>query len=381
MQSFSGLTAISGIGMTEISRDSGTDPLNLALRASREAIADADLSPGDIDGVLSYHLNDSCPVNQVAERLDLDPGIWTNEIFGGGTQSASILGDAAMLIESGTASNVLVFRALNGRSGKRMGQAALSMAGGEQQFTLPYGMAGPVNLFALSTTRWMHESGATTDDLAAVVMQSRELAADNERALIRTRLTREEYDKSPMIASPLRRVDCCQETDAAAALVVSRTDNCPQARIGPRIRAAVRGGGRGASAIDKAPSVSTLFTHHLREKLWATAGVIPSDVDVAMIYDAYSPVVLQQLEDLGFCEPGGSGSMFRAGRTLPSGDLPVNPSGGLLSEGYVHGLNNVLEAVRQLRGTAGVNQVPSPSIALCTGFGGSYGSALVLERS
>ncbi|MGU3586526.1 thiolase C-terminal domain-containing protein [Rhodococcus sp. C26F] len=381
-QSFTGAAAITGIGLTEISRNSGVDPLQLALTASRSAIRDAGLQESDIDAVLSYHMNDSAPVTDVAAHLRLSPGIWTNEIFGGGTQSASILGDAAMLVHSGTASNVLVYRALNGRSGKRMSQAPLRLAGGEAQFTYPFGIAGPVNLFALSSARWMHDTGATQEDLAAVVCQSRNLAVANPRALVKTGMTYDEYLTEPWISTPLRRADCCQETDAGAALVVSRSDIA--ASLGPhnpRIMAVVRGGGPGASNMDKAADVSALFSRHLAERLWSMAEMRPSDVDLALLYDAYSPVVLQQLEDFGFCATSESGNFVRSGETLPAGSIPVNPHGGLLSEGYVHGLNNVLEAVRQLRGNAATHQVPSPQIALCTGFGGSFGSAAILARS
>lgn len=380
VQSFAGITGITGVGMTELSRASGTDVATLAVQACRAAIADAELTGDDIDAVLTYHLNDSCPVNHVAARVGAPDGIWTNEIYGGGTQSASVLGDAAMLIASGTATNVLIFRALNGRSGKRMNSAALPMPGGEAQFTIPYGMAGPVNLFALSATRWMHQTGATCDDLAAVVIQSRTLALDNPRALVSHPLTRAEYDASPMIATPLRRVDCCQETDGAAAVVLSKSTSSEHARTSPRVRTVLRGGGPGASTMDKAADPSTLFSHYLGDRLWAVSGMTPADVDLAMIYDAYSPIVLQQLEDLGFCGRGESGDLVREGHTLPTGRIPVNPSGGLLSEGYVHGLNNVIEAVRQLRGSSSA-QTHDPAVALCTGFGGSYGSALVLERA
>lgn len=378
-QTFAGTTAVSGIGMTDISRRSGVSPLQLALAASRSAIQDAGLDVSDIDGVLCYHMADSAPVNSVAEHLGLPPEIWTNEVYGGGTQSASILGDAAMLIHSGTATNVLVFRALNGRSGKRMGQTSIRVAGGETQFTIPFGMAGPVNLFALAATRWMHDSGATEEDLASVVCQSRQLAASNPRALVRAPITWDEYLASPLVSTPLRRADCCQETDAGAALIVSRVDIADSVRPNsPRIATVVRGGGVGSSSMDKADDLSAIFSRFVARKLWKLSGLRPVDVDVAMLYDAYSPIVLQQLEDLGFCGVGESGELVRSGSTLPSGALPVNPHGGLLSEGYVHGLNNVLEAVRQLRGTAS-SQVESPHVALCTGFGGSYGSATILE--
>ena len=373
--SFAGKTAICGIGMTELSRRSGRSELNLAVAACRAALDDAGLGAKDVGAVLTYHLNDSAGVNQVAAVLGAPPGIWTNEIYGGGTQSASILGDATMLIDAGIADTVLVFRALNGRSGKRMGQAKLSV---DQQFTVPFGLAGPVPLFAMAAQRWMHDTGADEHDLASLVLQSRSLAAANPRAVLRDPLDMPGYLASPPIATPLRRADCCLETDGAAALVITRTAIAESLRpSSPRIRAVVRGGGPGASAMDAAGDVSMLFSAYLANQVYDAAGMRPSDVDLELLYDAYSPVVLQQLEDFGLAPRGESGAFVRAGETSPSGSVPVNPHGGLLAEGYVHGLNNVVEAVRQFRGE-GTNQARQPETALCTGFGGSYGSAAVL---
>lgn len=381
-QTFSGIAAIAGIGMTELSKRSGRTVGELALEASRSALSDAGFTPDDVGAVLNYHLGDSVHVNTLAEDLGIAPDAWTNEIYGGGSQSASILADAAMLIEARIADVVLVYRALNGRSGARMGQIPGSMgASGDRQFTDPYGLLGPVQTFALSSQRWMAESGASQDDLAAVVLQSRALAAANPRAVMRDGMDREGYDASPFVATPLRRVDCCLETDGAVALVVARAAHAEAARPGsPRIHAVVRGGGPGITLPSRAPSLGAIYSSYVPQRLYAAAGMTAQDIDLAMIYDAYSPIVLQQLEDWGFASRGASGELVRAGETLPLGSIPVNPHGGLLSEGYVHGLNNVAEAVRQLRGEAAVHQVDGPETALCTGFGGSYGSAAVLTR-
>ncbi len=343
-QGFSGRAAVAGVGMTALTRDSGRSVLELAVEASRAALDDAGLVPSDVDAVLTYHLGDSVPVTYLARTLGIRELGWHNEIHGGGSQCASILGDAAMLVDAGVARTVLVYRALNGRSGTRLGQAALRVGdGAESQFTLPYGMLGPVHLFALAAQRYLHETGA---DLADVVIRSRAYAAANPRALRRTPMTRDDYLASPMVASPLRRADCCQETDGACALVVT----APREGA-PRIHAAVRGGS--AVTMDKAPDVTRTFSADVAPMLYAAAGMGPSDVEVALLYDAYSYLVPVQLRDFGL-----------------DAAVPVNPHGGLLSEGYVHGLNNMAEAVRQVRAGAGT--------ALCTGFGGGYGSAAVL---
>ncbi|RFU38881.1 acetyl-CoA acetyltransferase, partial [Actinomadura logoneensis] len=345
-----------------------------ALAEAAEATGGAAATP---DAILSYHLNDSAPVLYLARELGLAEIGWHNEIYGGGTQSASILADAAMLIDAGLARTVLVYRALNGRSGKRMNALGLKLGeGAEEQFTHPYGMAGPVHQFALAGQRYLHDTGLTDRHLYAVVAQSRAHAVRNPRALQRHRLARADYMNSPMVASPLRRVDCCQETDGACALVLTRADLAPDA---PRVHTVVRGGGPGASAMDKADDVTRLFSSHLAEPLYRAAGMKPEQIDVALLYDAYSWLVPRQLEDFGFAARPDLGVLLTAGEIAWNGRRPVNPHGGLLSEGYVHGLNNVAEAVRQLRGT-GVNQVADASVALCTGFGGSYGSAAILTR-
>ncbi|MCW2946530.1 MAG: acetyl-CoA acetyltransferase [Actinoallomurus sp.] len=364
-QGFSGKAAIAGVGMTELSRASGRTELDLATEASRGAIEEAGRTP---DAILSYHLGDSAPVTHLARELRIELG-WHNEIYGGGTQSASILGDAAMLIHAGLARTVLVYRALNGRSGRRMNTLGLRLGEGvEEQFTHPYGMAGPVQQFALAAQRYLYDSGLTEHDLCGVVRQSREHAAANPRAL---RREPEDYWASPLVASPLRRADCCQETDGACALVVTEADGAPGA---PRIHAVVRGGGTGASTMGTAGDVTRIFSSYVSGPLYEAAGMTPGDVDVALLYDAYSWLVPRQLEDFGLCAREDLPGVLRDG-----GLRTVNPHGGLLSEGYVHGLNNVAEAVRQLRGD-GVNQVPGAEVALCAGFGGSYGSAAILTR-
>lgn len=374
-QGFSGKAAIAGVGMTALSRESGRSELQLAAEAARGALADAGIERPD--AILSYHLNDSAPVLYLARELRLGEIGWHNEIYGGGTQSASILADAAMLIDSGLARNVLVYRALNGRSGRRMNTLGLKLGEGtEEQFTHPYGMAGPVHQFALAAQRYLHDAGLSWKHLFAVVEQSRKHAGRNPRALRREPVDVAGYLESPMVASPLRRLDCCQETDGACALVITGADRAPDA---PRIHAVVRGGGPGASTMDKAEDVTRIFSSYVAGPLYEAAGMKPSDIDVALLYDAYSWLVPRQLEDFGLVARDALGEVLSAGETSYEGRFPVNPHGGLLSEGYVHGLNNVAEAVRQLRGDS-TSPVAGAGVALCTGFGGSYGSAAILTR-
>ncbi|GAA3215939.1 hypothetical protein GCM10020216_023370 [Nonomuraea helvata] len=261
-----------------------------------------------------------------------------------------------MLIHAGLARNIVIYRALNGRSGKRMNTVS---TGPQERFT--YGLAGPIPLFALAATRYLHDTGLTAEHLHAVVAQSRENAGTNPRALRREPLELAAYLAKPYVCTPLRTADCCQETDGACALLVSDVLD------GPRVQAVVRGGGPGCSSMDRAPDVTAIFSAYVAPMLWEASGMRPSDVDVALPYDAYSWLVPRQLEDFGLVERGGLGAYL-----LERRHAWVNPHGGLLSEGYVHGLNNVAQAVRELR--------EGREVALVTGFGGSYGSAALLVR-
>ncbi|MEV0620357.1 acetyl-CoA acetyltransferase [Nonomuraea sp. NPDC050404] len=356
MQPFAGRAAVAGIGMTALSRRSGLGELELAVQACRAACADAGIGPREVDAVLSYHMNDSAPVVQVAKALGIERLGWHNDIAGGGTQAASILGDAAMLVHVGLARNILIYRALNGRSGRRMNTVS---TGPQERFT--YGLAGPIPMFALAATRYLHDTGLTAGHLHAVVAQSRQNAKGNVRALRREPLELADYLARPYVCTPLRTVDCCQETDGACALLVSGVLD------GPRIRAVVRGGGPGCSSMDRAPDVTAIFSAYVAPMLWEASGMRPSDVDAALLYDAYSWLVPRQLEDFGLAGRGELGAYLMERR-----HAWVNPHGGLLSEGYVHGLNNVAQAVRELRSGS--------EVALVTGFGGSYGSAALLVR-
>ncbi|MGV9779657.1 thiolase C-terminal domain-containing protein [Streptosporangium sp. NPDC003464] len=356
-----GRAAVAGIGMTALTRESGRTELELAVEASRLALADARMEAGQIDAVLSYHLNDSAPVVQVAGALRIEKLGWHNDIAGGGTQAASILAEAAMPIACGLARNVLVYRALNGRSGKRMNTVS---TGPQERFTIPYGMAGPLPMFALAAQRYLYETSLTEEHLHAVVAQSRDNAAANPRALRRDPLSLEDYLARPYVCSPLRTVDCCQETDGACALVIRDARLAPDA---PRVHSVVRGGGPGCSSMDRSPDVSAVFSAYVAPMLWEVSGMRPADVDVALLYDAYSWLVPRQLEDFGLAGRAELGEFL-----LRRGHAMVNPHGGLLSEGYVHGLNNVAQAVRELRA--------GRETALVTGFGGSYGSAALLVR-
>jgi acetyl-CoA acetyltransferase len=379
---FSTEAAIVGVGYTDFSQASGRTVLELALQAIDRALADAGIERQAVDGLLTYHLGDSVPVLTVARAMGLGDCGWMNDYSGGGSQCASILGDAALVLGAGLADTLVIYRALNGRTGKRMGQVGMGAGDDlESQFLRPYGLLGPVHLFALAAQHYFHERGLGPDLTARVVIDHRSKAAANPKALLRTPLDAQAYFQSPMVASPLRRLDCCLETDGACALVLRRAAGTTAGpRIPVHVRAAIRAGGPGATHADKAgAALSRMFSHYVAPRIFAAAGIGPQQVDLLQLYDAYSFLVPKQLEDFGFLGAGDIAAAYDDGLFGQHGRLPLNLNGGLLSEGYVHGLNNVVEAVEQLRGSAGARQAAAATTALCTGFGGSYGSAALLS--
>jgi acetyl-CoA acetyltransferase len=220
-------------------------------------------------------------------------------------------------------------------------------------------------------------------DLGAVAVAQRWFAERNERAVLRRPLDLDGYLASPYVVEPFRVADCTTEVDGACALVVTSLDRARHLRRPPVVvtGAAYVAGGRSGLDIGDVfawPDYSRNFTHHLAARLWGSAGLGPADVDVAEIYDCFTHVVLMALEGLGFTGRGESGGFVADGRTGLGGALPVNTHGGLLCEGYLHGMNTVAEAVRQLRGGQGERQVPGAEVAAVTSGAVVDGSALVL---
>jgi acetyl-CoA acetyltransferase len=384
---------ITGIGWTDYSRNSGKSVESLAVEAAKAALADAGLAPGDADGIVTYGLLDTVATAVVATDLGMAVVNHYADYNAGGNMACGAVFSAAMAVASGQARHVVVFRALNGASGVRYGGAAFSQllamtsihSDSEPQFLDSCGVTMPVQHFALLCRRHMIRHGTTPDHLAAVAMAGRSYAERNERAMMRKPMGREDYESSRMISEPFRTVDCCLQSDGACALVVSARDAAADLKrqpvrilsgatvTGPR----ARGGMWGNFWEDHSRS----YAHYAAPRLFGSAGLKPADIDLAQLYDCFTYSALVQLEDFGFCTKGEGGPFFAQGRTRLGGDLPVNTAGGLLSEAYIHGLNLVVEAVSQLRGEAGVRQVPGAETALVSAGGAtSSGSALILAK-
>jgi acetyl-CoA acetyltransferase len=376
-------TAIVGIGQTEFSQDSGRSERRLAVEAITAALHDCGLTTADVDGLVTFDADSNDP-SSLAAALGLPPlTFFASTLYGGGGGCATVM-HAAMAIASGAADVVVAYRAMNERSGVRYGQARRGRRAIHPAlvFSAPYGIHTAAQMFAFNIGRYFHEYGVTNADVAPVAVTQRSFAAANPAARFFGRpITIEDHQSSRWIVEPvLRLYDCCLESDGAVALVVTGVERAQDLRQMPARIAAAAQGNVGPPMRDwYRPSISTADEVRVAAtQLWSTAGLGPGDVQVAILYDHFLPMVLTQLEALGFCSPGEAKDFVRDGGTAIGGRLPVNTHGGLTGEAYLHGMNGVAEAVRQIRGAA-VNQVDDVEHVLVTSGPGVPTSALILE--
>jgi acetyl-CoA acetyltransferase len=378
-------TAIVGVGRTEFSSDSGRSTLALAEEACRAALADAGLGVGDVDGLVSFAMNDSSPTHAVATALGVPEPGWMLDWLGGGNVAAAVTGVADAAIRAGQADTVLVYRAMNGRSGFRLGGGGREIdASGPRQYMAPVGWTTYPQHVAMWCRRHMELHGTRKEALARIATVTRDHARLNPRAQRRDPMSTEDYLASTPIVDPFNLFDICQETDGAVALLVTSTERARDLPHRPVAILSSAYSGRQFPGRDLEDDVAWAemaenYTGALRERLLGNAGIGVEDVDVAEIYDCFTYSVIMALEGLGFVERGEGGAYVEDPGTLALGTaMPVNTHGGLLSEGYIHGLNHVAEAVDQLRGDAGERQVPGAEVALVTGGAMTVGSGLVL---
>ena len=368
--------AIAGVGYTDLSADSGRSVLDLAAEAGRNALDDAGLEASEVDGIASFMvMHDSVPCQALATALAVPELRFVVDADLGGQAPCYLTWLAAMAVESGHADNVLVFRAMNGRSGARVG--TMEFHGMGAQFRYPIGYDAYLMYVAMWAQRFLHETGQGERDLAAVALAQRAYAVANERAFKRRPLDLDGYLSSPFVVEPFRASDCTVEVDGACAVLVTSVDRARDLRHPPAVIAsgAYRAGPR--SGLDIGDHLlwddyTRNYTSLLRDELFGRAGVTPGDVEVAEIYDCFTSTVLMGLEGLGLCERGASGDFVR------SGALPINTHGGLLAEGYLHGMNTVAEAALQVQGRGGDRQAPRHEVCAVTSGAMMDGSALIL---
>ncbi|MDP3207651.1 MAG: lipid-transfer protein [Rhodoglobus sp.] len=335
--------AVAGVGETEYSRDSGRSELQLALEATLKALDDAGIDPSEVDGIMRWSV-DSSTEQMVASNLGVRDLAWFGEVNAAGPAAAAIVAHAASAIHAGLANVIVLYRGVNGRSGRRYGRGDVTGQGGRGAgaFSEPYGMLAPQMGLAMTTRRRMYEQGYTSRQFGMVAVTQRMHANRNPKAMFFDQpLSIEDHQNSRFVVDPLHLYDCCLETDGGGALVLTSADRARR-RKGPvaTIRAAAQvGSGAGPNG------------DRLRKRIFEQAGIAPSDVDVVQIYDHFSPFVVFGLESNGFVKPGEGGEFVESGGiSWAGGELPVNTSGGHLSEAYLQGMNHLIEAVRQARG-------------------------------
>lgn len=383
--SLSNKYAIVGVSETDWTKNSGRTPHTLALQAVRNAMDDAGLTARDVDGILSYSEMDSSDPLDVANGLGIRPNMYC-EIIGGGSSTEYLIGSAIGSIEAGMAETVVIFRAMNGRSGVRMGTDALMAApfpGAE--FMLPYGLLAPAQMFSLMAHKHMNTYGTTKEHLASVAMTFRENANRNPKATFYDRkLTLDDYMNARVISWPFQLYDCCLEVDGANAIIVTSLDRARHLRKTPvKIRAVAGRVTKDKGNFMQDQDFTAAAGKYVAPRIYKQAGVGPDDIDVAAIYDCFSFTVITQLEDYGFVKKGEGGPFVAEGNIKIGGKIPVNTAGGMLSEAYTHGMNNVVELVRQVRHEyeGQERQVKDAEIGLATGWATpAIGSGMILER-
>jgi acetyl-CoA acetyltransferase len=367
--------AIVGIGATEFSKDSGRSELRLAVEAARAALDDAGLRPSDVDGLTTFSMDDNAEI-AVAREIGAGELTFHSRIGYGGGAACAVVQQAVLAVTTGIAETVVCYRALNERSGRRFGQASVP-PGIDASWHYPMGLATPAAMVAMVAQRYLHDYGASTDDFGRVTVAARRHAATNPAAWFFGRpITLDDHRASRWIAEPLRLLDCCQESDGAVALVVTSAERAGDLRRPPAVVcAAAQGSGPDQFVMtsyyrDELAALPEMGV--VARQLWAQSGFTPADVRAAVLYDHFTPYVLMQLEELGFCGRG------EARHVIAEDRLPINPHGGQLGEAYIHGMNGIAEAVGQVRGTA-VNQVPGDGPVLVTAGTGVPTSGLILS--
>ncbi len=365
MSTLSRKAAIVGIGATEFSKESGRSELQLSVEASLAALADAGLKPADVDGLVTFKMDTSSEIAIARELGAGDVRFFSRIDYGGGAGGGTIQ-QAAMAVATGVADVVLVYRGFNERSGQRFGQtqtwanAQVNTNGLDNAWSYPHGLTTPAATVAMQARRYMHEYGATSEDFGRVAVADRRHAANNPNAFFHGKpITLEDHQASKMIAEPLHLLDCCQESDGGVAMVIVSAERAADLASTPAYISAAAQGFAGDQFVMTSyyrDNIGTPEMGVVGRELFRQSGLGPDDIATAVLYDHFTPYVLMQLEELGFCGRGEAKDFVRDGGIEIGGRLPVNTHGGQLGEAYIHGMNGFLEGVRQIRGTS-VNQV------------------------
>ncbi|HTY17163.1 MAG TPA: lipid-transfer protein [Myxococcota bacterium] len=373
--------AIVGIGETRFAKQLEASEKRLALEAILAALDDAGIAPAEVDGLASYTLESTDEV-EIAKNLGLGDVTFFSQVGWGGGAGPACVGQLALAIAAGQCRVGVAWRSRKRGSGGRpwAGRQQPSVAG---TWTRPFGLLRPVDEIALLARRYLHETGATRESLADVAVAVRRMANRNPRAVMHARtLSREEYLAARFVSEPLCLFDNCLETDGALACVLVGADRARDGRHPPAyIHAFAQGMPRQSHAMVNYWSDDPLAgpSWACAEALYRHSELQAADIAVAQLYDAFTPLVPLSLEGYRFCKRGEGAAFGAAGALELGGRLPINTSGGGLSEAYVHGFNLINEGVRQMRGTS-TSQVEGAEACLVSGGEGVPTSALILRR-
>jgi len=377
--------AIVGIGQTEFAKQIDRPEGQLAAEAVVAALRDAGIAPAEVDGLSSFTMESTDEVT-LAKTIGAGDITYFSQVGYGGGAGCATIGHAAMAIATGQADVVVAWRSRKrGARTSRPWAAAPSRLPIQAQWTRPFGLLRPVDEVAMLTRRYMYEYGGGREHLAEVAMAVRAHANRNPAALMHDKpMSLDDYMSARFISEPLCLFDNCLETDGALATVLVSAE---RAKDCPHPPALVHAFGQGLHRQHESmvnyycddPLTGPAWS--CAEKLWSQSAIGPEEIDVAQIYDAFTPLILLSLEGYGFCKRGEAPDFVADGNLRwGTGSLPTNTSGGGLSEAYVHGFNLVTEGVRQLRGTS-TSQVDGARTCLVTSGEGVPTSAIVLRAA
>jgi acetyl-CoA acetyltransferase len=378
--------AVAGVGYSPIARSGIHDIRRLTLTACKAALDDAGLVPSDVDAIVEYQFGiaGDSPIATGAQRL---LGIKNlnvfNDIMGSGPSGLAGAMDAAMAVASGACETALVYRCITREAG-HMGAVVTApvAAAGPAQFSAPYGFGGGIiQTMGMRKQRRIAELGGSTEDYGQIALNARAWAALNDRAVLRNPITMEDYLSSRPIADPLLLLDCDYPVNGACAAIITTAERAADLAQTP-VLIDTLAYGTGANP-DWLYAEDFLFggTRSCAERLWATSSVGPDDVQVAELYDGFTHITISWVEALGLCGIGEFGDWVDDGRRIgPGGSLPLNTHGGQLTEGRLHGLGFLTEAVLQLRNQCGSRQVPGAQVAAVANAHGPQCGAMVLIR-
>ncbi len=396
---------IVGVGETEYSRGSGRSTRAMAVEAIRKAMDDAGLDSGEVDGMLSYHGGDSTTSTSVMYDLGLRLNFYM-DCSGGGSSTEALVGLAMGAIEMGMCNTVAIFRSMNGYSQIRIGATGVRAAApvtGNALMTRPYGLISAIQNFAFSFTRHMMEYDVKNEHLAAIKVAHSNHASNNPKALMKQRVTVDDVVNSRWIIRPCAHLlDCCLETDNATCIIVTSAERARNLKQRPVHVMGVQGRVTkpGGDFHYQFGPISRVAGYYAGPRVFEVAGISHDDVDVTGCYDAFTYTTLLQFEDYGWCEKGEGKDYVTSGAINLGGRRPNNTSGGHLCEGYTHGMNMVIENVRQLRGQVddycpqwqdgihtydysegGCRQVRDAEISMNMGWGTpALGSCMILRK-